>query len=58
MRIYGPKSGKVRQAWTKFNNEELNHLYFSQNITPVIKFGRMRWTGHVARCKQGFGGET
>ena len=58
MRIFGPKSGKVREAWRKFNNEELNDLYSSPNIIPVIKFGRMRWAGHVARCKQGFGGET
>jgi len=57
MRIFGPKSGKVREAWREFNNEELNDLYSSPNITPVIKF-RMRWAGHVARYKQGFGGET
>ena len=31
------------------NNEELNDLYSSPNIVRVIKSGRMRWAGHVAR---------
>ena len=30
-------------------NEELNDLYSSPNIVRVIKSGRMRWAGHVAR---------
>ena len=30
-------------------NEELNDLYSSPNIVPVIKSRRMRWVGHVAR---------
>ena len=29
--------------------EELNDLYCSPNIVRVIKWRRMRWTGHVAR---------
>ena len=29
--------------------EELNDLYFSPNIVPVIKSRRMRYAGHVAR---------
>ena len=29
--------------------EELNDLYSSPNIVRVIKSGRMRWAGHVAR---------
>ena len=31
------------------HNEELNDLYPSPNIVRVIKSGRMRWAGHVAR---------
>ena len=30
-------------------NVELNNLYSSPNIVRVIKSGRMRWAGHVAR---------
>ena len=33
----------------KNNNEELNDLYSSPNIVPVIKLRKMRWAGHVAR---------
>ena len=36
------------------HNEELNDLYSSPIIVWVIKSGRMRWAGHVARM----GGET
>jgi hypothetical protein len=32
----------------KTTNEELNDLYSSPNIVPVIK-SRMRWAEHVAR---------
>jgi len=33
----------------RLHNEELNDLYTSPNIVRVIKSGRMRWAGHVAR---------
>ena len=33
----------------RLHNEELNDLYPSPNIVRVIKSGRMRWAGHVAR---------
>jgi hypothetical protein len=39
-RIFGPK-----------RDEELNDLYSSPNIIPVIK-SRMRWTGHIARGRE------
>ena len=32
---------------------ELNDLYYSPNINPVIKSRRMRWAGHVARMGRG-----
>jgi hypothetical protein len=31
------------------HNEDLNELYASHNIVPMIKTRRMRWAGHVAR---------
>jgi len=47
--------------WRRLHNEELNDLYSSLSIFPVIKSRRMRWAGHVAymeeRCIQNFGGE-
>ena len=38
--------------WRKLHNEELNSLYSSPNIVRVIKSGRMRWAGHVARMEE------
>ena len=35
------------EEWRKLH-EELNDLYCSPNIEPVIKSRRMRWAGHVA----------
>ena len=46
-RIFGPKRDKVTGEWRKLHNEELNDLYSSPNIIPVIKPRRMRWVGHV-----------
>jgi len=48
-RILEPKRDKVRGDWRKLYNEELNDLYSSPSIIRVIKWRRMRWTGHVAR---------
>ena len=47
-RIFGPRRDGVTGEWRKLRNEELNDLYFSQNIVRVIKLRRMRWVGHVA----------
>jgi len=30
-------------------NEKLHNLYSSKNVISVIKSGRVRWTGQVAR---------
>jgi len=48
-RIFGPKRDEVTGEWRKLHNEELSDLYCSPNIIQVIKSGRMRWVGHVAR---------
>ena len=44
--IFGPKRDEGTGEW---RNKELNDLYFSPNITRVIKSRRMKWAGHVAR---------
>ena len=49
LRIFGPKRDEVTGEWRKLHNEELNDLYFSPDIVPVIKLKRMRWAGLVAR---------
>jgi len=33
----------------ELHNEELNDMHFSPIFVRVIKSGRMRWEGHVAR---------
>ena len=48
-RIFGPRRDEVMGEWRRLHNEELNDLYSSSNILRVIKSGRMRWAGHVAR---------
>ena len=37
----------------KLHNEELRDLYSLPNIVRVVKSGRMRWAGHVARMGEG-----
>jgi hypothetical protein len=48
-RIFGPKRDEMTGGWRKLRNEELHGLYSSPSIVRVIKAGRMRWAGHVAR---------
>jgi hypothetical protein len=48
-RIFGTKRDEETEDWRKLLNEELHILYFSPNIIRMIKSGRMRWAGHVAR---------
>jgi hypothetical protein len=47
-RIFGPKRKEGTGGRRKLHNEELHNVYFSPNITRVIKPRRMRWVGHVA----------
>jgi hypothetical protein len=61
-RIFGPKRDEGTGEWRMLHSEELNDMYSSPNIFPVIKSRRMSLAWHVARIGariiQGFGGET
>jgi hypothetical protein len=48
-RIFEPKRDEATRCRRKLHNEELHNLYSSPSIIRVIKSGRMRWAGHVAR---------
>jgi len=39
-RIFGHKRDEITGGWRKLHNEELNDLYSSPNIIPVIKSRR------------------
>jgi len=39
----------VTGEWRRLHNEELNDLYSLPSIVQVLKCGRTRWPGHVAR---------
>jgi len=47
-RVFGPERDEVTGDWRKLNIEELNDVYFSPNISRVIKSRRVRWVGNVA----------
>src|SRR5215469_9583 len=46
---------EVTGEWRKLHNEELRDLYSLPNIGRVVKSGRVRWAGHVARMGEGRG---
>jgi len=48
LRIFGPERDDVTGEWRKLHNEELNDLYCSPDIIPVIKSRRLNLAGHVA----------
>jgi hypothetical protein len=52
-RIFGPERDEVTGEWRHLHSEELYDLYFLPNIVRVIKWRRMRWTGHVASVGRG-----
>jgi hypothetical protein len=37
--------------WRKLHNEDLDNLYSAPNIIRVIKAGRLRYAGRVARIR-------
>jgi hypothetical protein len=48
-RIFVPKRDEVTGGWRTLHNVELRDLYSSPSTIRMIKSGRMRWAGHVAR---------
>jgi hypothetical protein len=48
-RIFGPKRDGVTGGWRKLHTEELHNLYSSPGIIRMIKSGRMKWAGPLAR---------
>jgi hypothetical protein len=52
-RIFGPKRDEVTGGWRRLHNKELNDLYSSPNIIPLIISRRKRWPGHVALMEKG-----
>ena len=49
-KIFVRKREGITGYWRKLYNVERHDLYSSTNIR-VIKSGRMRWVGHVARME-------
>ena len=45
----GPTRDEVTGEWRRLHSKELYDHYYSQNIISVIKSGKVRWAGHVAR---------
>jgi hypothetical protein len=48
-KIFGLKSDEVTGERRKLHNEELRDSYSSPSMIRIVKSGRMRWAGHVAR---------
>jgi hypothetical protein len=48
-KVFGPKRDEFTGEWRRLHNGELYDLYSPQNTIRVIKSGKMRWAGHVAR---------
>jgi hypothetical protein len=48
-RIFASTRDEVTGEWRILHSEELHELYCSPNIISIIKSGRMRWAGNVAR---------
>jgi hypothetical protein len=49
LKVCDPKTEEGAGGWINLHNEEIRNLYTSPNIVKVIKSGKMRWVGHVAR---------
>ena len=52
-RVFGPKRDEVTGEWRTLHTEELSDLYSLPNIVRVVKSGRMRLAGYVARMGEG-----
>jgi hypothetical protein len=54
-RIFGSKRDEVTGEWRRRHNEELYDQYCSPNNIRLIKSGRKRWAGHLARMGESRG---
>ena len=54
-RVFGPNRDEVTGERRKLHNEELNDLYSLPNVVRVVKWRRMRWSGHVALIREDSG---
>ena len=52
-RIFGSEREEVTGEWRALHDKELYALYSLPNIIQVIKSGRLRWAGHIARMGKG-----
>jgi hypothetical protein len=43
--IFGPKKEEIIRSWRKLRNGDLHSLYFSQNITRMVKSRRINGQG-------------
>jgi len=43
---------RVTGDWRELHNKELCDMYFTPNITWVIKSRIMRWVGHMAHMRE------
>jgi hypothetical protein len=48
-RTFGPMRDEVTGDRRELLNEELHNLYSAPSIIRMVKSGRMRWAGQVAR---------
>ena len=51
-RIFGPNRDENGE-WRRLRYDELNSFYRLPNIVRVVKYRRLRWTGHVAGMEEG-----
>ena len=51
-RIFGAKRDEVAGDWRRIHNEKLYDLYFSLDVTQVIRSLSVGWAGHVERAVQ------
>jgi len=51
--IFGHKRDQVTGKWRRLHNEELNNLYYSQNIIWATKSRRKMLVRHMVRMSRG-----
>jgi len=48
-KIFGPKKDGICEQFRILHNEEPRDLCRSLTVVGLVKCGRLRWAGHVAR---------